>query len=95
MVAAEGGAVGCALLKDRYTLIEQSVVHYNRTTDCSIRVYRSFSRDAASQSTRFTVALYSNIYTCLATPEPDPELPACNIARKNFMRIIGNDKSIK
>ena len=92
MVAAEEGAVGCALLKGRYTLIEHSVVRYNWTTECSIRVYRSFSRDAASHSTRFTAvpATFTLTY-CLATPE----LLACNIARKNFMRIIGNDKSIK
>ena len=93
MVAAEEGAVGCALLK--------RLIHSNRTvsspvinwtTDCSIRVYRSFSRDAAPQSTRFTAAPATFTLTyCLTTPK----LPACNITRKNFMRIIGNDKSIK
>ena len=87
-LVAEGGAVSCALLKDRYTLIEQSVVQLNWTTDCSIRVYRSFSRDAASHSTHFTVAPATFTLTyCLATPE----LPACNIAKKNFMRTIGKN----
>ena len=67
-LVAEGGAVGCGLLKDRYTLIEQSVVQL-------VMLH-------ASHNTRFT-----------ATPATftTPELPACNIAKKNFMKIIGND----
>ena len=32
---------------------------------------------------------------CLACATPELVLLACNIARKNFMRKIGNDKSIK
>ena len=68
MCEAEGGAVGCALLKNQYYLIKQS------------------------HGTHFTItsALFTLTY-CLATLE----LLACNIARKIFMRIIGNDKSIK
>ena len=90
MVATEGGAVGCALLKR--LIYSNRTFSYNWTADCSIRVYRSFSGDAASHSTRFTAAPATFTLTyCPATPE----LPACNIARKNFMRIIGNDKSIK
>ena len=89
MVAAEGGAVDCARLK-RSIYSNRTVSSW--TTDCSIRVYRYFSRDAASHSTRFIAAPATFTLTyCLATPE----LPVCNITRKNFKRIIGNDKSIK
>ena len=83
MVAAEGGTVGCALLKR--SIYSNRTVSSPVITDCSIRVYRSFSRDAASHSTRFTTAPATFTLTyCLATPE----LPACNIARKNFMRMM-------
>ena len=70
-LVAEGGAVGCGLLKRS--------IYSNRTVSSSVS-------DAASHNTHFT-----------ATPATftTPELPACNIAKKNFMKIIGNDKSIK
>ena len=43
MIAAEGGPVSSALLKDRYTLIEQSIVQLHG--------------DAAPHNTRFTESL--------------------------------------
>ena len=54
----------------------------------SKRTVSSPVSDAASHSTHFTAApeIFTLTY-CLATPE----LSACNIAKKNFMRIIGND----
>ena len=70
-LVAEGGAVGCGLLKRS--------IYSNRTVSSPVS-------DAASHNTHFTAAPA----TCTT-----PELPACNIAKKNFMRIIGNDKSIK
>ena len=60
----------------------------------SNRTVSSLVAGAASRSTCFTAASATFTLTyCFETPE----LPACNIARKNFMRIIGNDidKSIK
>ena len=54
-------------------------IYSNRTVSSSVS-------DAASHNTRFIAAPATFI---------SPELPACNIAKKNFMRIIGNDKSIK
>ena len=68
---AEGGAVGCGLLKIS--------IYSNRTVRCPVS-------DAVSHNTRFTAA---------PATFTTPQLPACNIAKKNFMRIIGNDKSIK
>ena len=70
-LVAEGGAVGCGLLK--------RLIYSNRTVS-------SLVSDAASHNTHFTAAPAT-----LTTPE----LPACNITKKNFMKIIGNDKSIK
>ena len=58
MVAAEERAVGCALLKRS--------IYSNRTVSSpAIRVYQSFSRDAASHGTRFTAATATLIYTDL------------------------------
>ena len=54
-------------------------IYSNRTVSSPVS-------DAASYNTRFTAA---------PAAFTTPELPACNIAKKNFMRIIGNDKSIK
>ena len=54
-------------------------VYSNRTVSSPVS-------DAASHNTRSTAA---------PATFTTPELPAWNIARKNFMRIIGNDKSIK
>ena len=70
-LVADGGAVGCGLLKRS--------IYSNRTVSSPVS-------DAASHNTRFTAA---------PATFTTPELLACNIARKNFMRIIGNDKSIK
>ena len=68
---AEGGAVGCNLLKRS--------IYCNRTVSGPVS-------DATSHNTRFTAA---------PATFTTPELPACNIAKKNFMKIIGNDQSIK
>ena len=70
-LVAEGGAVGCGLLK--------RLIYSNRTVSGPVS-------DATSHNTRFTVA---------PAKFTTPELPACNIAKKNFMKIIGNDKSTK
>ena len=65
-------------------LLKRSI-YSNRTVSSPVS-------DVASHSTCFIAAPATFTLTyCLATPD----LPACNIARKNFMRIIGNDKSIK
>ena len=69
-LVAEGGAVGCGLLKRS--------IYSNRVS--------SPVSDAASHNTCFTAAPATFI---------TPELPACNVTKKNFMKIIGNDKSIK
>ena len=54
-------------------------IYSNRTVSSPVS-------DAVSHNTRFTAA---------PTTFTTPELPACNIAKKNFMKIIGNDKSIR
>ena len=54
-------------------------IYSNRTVSSPVS-------DAASHNTCFTAA---------PATFTTPELPACNIAKKNFMKIIGNNKSIK
>ena len=73
---------GCGLVAEGGAVgcgLQKRSIYSNRTVSGPVS-------DATSHNARFTVA---------PATFTTPELPACNIAKKNFMKIIGNDKSIK